>query len=65
MIFPHFGYSGERSINEVGDVVLDVRIMNGLAEGLEAERKRIPGQILYDADRLECLLSPDSVHIPV
>jgi hypothetical protein len=32
-----------------------VRIMNGLVEGLEAERKRVPGQILYDADRLECL----------
>jgi hypothetical protein len=32
-----------------------VGIMNGLVEGLEAERKRIPGKILYDADRLESL----------
>jgi len=32
-----------------------VRIMNGLVEGLEAERKRIPGNILYDADRLESM----------
>jgi hypothetical protein len=32
-----------------------VGVMNGLSQGLEAERKRIPGNILYDADRLECL----------
>jgi hypothetical protein len=32
-----------------------VRIMNGFVEGLEAERKRVPGQILYDSNRLECL----------
>ncbi len=32
-----------------------VRIMNGLVEGLEAERKRVPSKILHDAGRLECL----------
>lgn len=32
-----------------------VGIMNGLVEGLEVERKRVPGKILYDADRLESL----------
>ena len=32
-----------------------VGIMNGLTEGLEVERKRVPGKILYDADRLENL----------
>jgi hypothetical protein len=32
-----------------------VGIMNGLVEGLKTEHKRVPGKILYDADRLECL----------
>jgi hypothetical protein len=32
-----------------------VGIMNGLVEGLDVERKRVPGKILYDADRLETL----------
>jgi hypothetical protein len=30
--------------------------INGLREFLSGERKRIPGTILYDADRLESLL---------
>jgi hypothetical protein len=30
-------------------------IFNGLVQQLELERKRVPGQVLYDADRLECL----------
>ena len=29
---------------------------NGLTDFLRVERKRIPGTILWDADRLECLL---------
>ena len=29
--------------------------MNGLTEFLRLERKRVPGRILYEADRLECL----------
>jgi hypothetical protein len=32
-----------------------VGIMNCPVEELEAQRKRIPGKILYDANRLECL----------
>jgi hypothetical protein len=31
------------------------KIINGLVEKLEQERKRVPGQALYDADRLDCL----------
>lgn len=30
--------------------------INGLTEFLSEERKRVPGTILSDADRLECLL---------
>jgi hypothetical protein len=33
-----------------------VRAVNGLREFLELERKRIPGDILLQADRLECQL---------
>jgi hypothetical protein len=32
------------------------RAVNGLREFLEVERKRIPGDILFEADRLECQL---------
>ena len=30
--------------------------VNGLVDSLRAERKRVPGDILRDAERLECLL---------
>jgi hypothetical protein len=30
--------------------------VNGLTDFLQVERKRVPGQVLCDADRLECLL---------
>jgi len=30
--------------------------VNGLVEFLEVERKRVPGPVLRDAERLECLL---------
>ena len=30
-------------------------VMNGLRQSLELERKRVPGEILYEADRLERL----------
>ncbi len=33
-----------------------VQAINGLTEFLQLERKRVPGSILYEADRLECLL---------
>jgi len=32
------------------------RHVSGLREGLEAERKRVPGHVLRDADRLEVIL---------
>ena len=32
-----------------------VAIMNGLTQSLELERKRVPGGVLYEADRLESL----------
>jgi hypothetical protein len=28
-------------------------VMNGLTESLQLERKRVPGRVLYEADRLE------------
>jgi hypothetical protein len=31
-----------------------VQAVNGLREFLQVERKRIPGSILFEADRLEC-----------
>ncbi len=31
------------------------KAINGLAEFLQMERKRVPGRILSEADRLECL----------
>jgi hypothetical protein len=33
-----------------------VQAVNGLREFLQVERKRIPGNILFEADRLECQL---------
>jgi hypothetical protein len=32
------------------------RAVNGLREYLAVERKRVPGDVLFEADRLECLL---------
>jgi hypothetical protein len=32
------------------------RVVNGLRESLAAERKRVPGDVLSEADRLECQL---------
>ena len=34
------------------DVVV---VMNGLIQSLQLERKRVPGEVLYEADRLESL----------
>ena len=31
------------------------KAINGLTESLRMERKRVPGEILSEADRLECL----------
>jgi hypothetical protein len=36
-----------------------VRAVNGLREFLEVERTRIPGDILFETDRLECQLFAD------
>ena len=32
-----------------------VSAISGLREFLEIERRRVPGEVLYEADRLECL----------
>lgn len=34
-----------------------VRSVNGLLSYLQVERKQVPGEVLAEADRLECLLS--------
>jgi hypothetical protein len=33
-----------------------VKAVNGLREFIQIERKRIPGDVVFQADRLECLL---------
>jgi hypothetical protein len=33
-----------------------VGAVNGLVDGLTLERKRVPGEVLFEADRLECLV---------
>ena len=33
-----------------------VRAVNGLIENLQSERKRVPAEVLLEAERLECLL---------
>ena len=33
-----------------------VNVVNGLADSLKATRKQVPGEVLAEADRLECLL---------
>jgi hypothetical protein len=41
------------------DPLIDRKVakaISGLREFLQGERKRVPGKILYEADRLECLL---------
>ena len=33
-----------------------VKAVHGLLEYLQVERKRVPGEVLFEAERLECLL---------
>jgi hypothetical protein len=33
-----------------------VRAVNGIVNELAGERKRVPGEVLFEADRLECLV---------
>jgi hypothetical protein len=58
--FKAFVQSARRYIDiTAGDAMVHksvVRAVNGLREFLEVERKRIPGDILFEADRLECQL---------
>ncbi len=58
--FKAFVQSARRYIEiTAGDLMIHksvVRAVNGLREFLEVERKRIPGDILFEADRLECQL---------
>jgi len=37
--------------------------VNGLLDFLEVERKRVPGDVLRDAERLECLFLTDTTRI--
>lgn len=37
--------------------------VNGLVGELTVERKRVPGEVLFEADRLECLVSSASIRI--
>ena len=58
--FRAFVQSARRYIEiTAGDPIIHksvARAVNGLREFLEMERKRLPGDILFEADRLECQL---------
>jgi hypothetical protein len=58
--FQAFAQSVRRYIEiTVGDPMIHkgvAQAVNGFREFLEVERKRIPGHILFEADRLECQL---------
>jgi hypothetical protein len=58
--FKAFVQSARRYIEiTAGDPMIHksvARAVHGLREFLEVERKRIPGDILFEADRLECQL---------
>jgi hypothetical protein len=57
--FKAFVQSARRYIEiTAGDPMIHrsvVQAVNGLREFLEVERKQIPGDILFEADRLECV----------
>jgi hypothetical protein len=58
--FKAFVQSARRYIEiTAGDPMIHrsvVQAVNGLREFLQLERKRIPGEILFEADKLECQL---------
>ena len=53
-----FVHAARRYIETAGDEPLIhrsvVNAVNGLREYLAMERKRVPGEVLFEADRLEC-----------
>ena len=57
--FKSFAAAARRYIEALGkDPLIHrdvVSAISGLREFLEIERKRVPGEVLYEADRLECL----------
>ena len=57
--FKSFVAAAKRYIEVLGKAPLIhrdvVSAISGLREFLEIERKRVPGEVLYEADRLECL----------
>jgi hypothetical protein len=57
--FKSFVAAAKRYIETLGKDPLIHRdvvgAISGLREFLEIERKRVPGEVLYEADRLECL----------
>jgi hypothetical protein len=58
--FQAFVHSVRRYLELTGDHPMIHRTVassvNGLREFLQAERKRVPGNVLFEADRLECQL---------
>jgi hypothetical protein len=58
--FQAFAHSVRRYIElTVDDPMIHKSVasaVNGLREFLQAERKRVPGGVLFEADRLECQL---------
>jgi len=44
-----------RRLRSVGSSFCALQV-NGLRDFLSVERKRVPGEVLRDADRLECIL---------
>jgi hypothetical protein len=56
--FNAFVLAARRYIKSIGDEPLIHRsvanAVNGLREFLVMERKRVPGEVLFEADRLEC-----------
>ena len=44
-----------RRVHQFTVFTVNSAVQNGLAEFLRSERKRVPGRVLSEADRLECL----------
>jgi hypothetical protein len=58
--FKAFAEAARRYLMQIKDdqfVRMDVaRALHGLVENLRSERKRVPESVLWEAERLECLL---------
>ena len=55
--FRAFWHAGKRySEMTKGDALIHRKVVNGLTDFLSVERKRVPEDVLYDAERLESML---------